>query len=139
MLWINYSDLYVLYTRRLFLIYQLVGLLLFFCTLLYSQDSNFRISDDDMSLQLDKKAHLWVSFGIYYFFYTGIVLFDSTTHSQLDAMILTTIVGLTYEVFQGTSLSNADGFSKEDMYYNLMGVTLGRVSHDIILFLREII
>ena len=108
--------------------------------MLYSQDSQFRISDDDMSLQLDKKAHLWVSFGMYYFFFTTLNTFDSiSTYTQLDAMLLSVVVGLGYEVYQGSSLSNADGFSKEDFYYNLIGIGFARFTHEIILYFKELV
>ena len=114
--------------------------MLFFAGSLYSQDSNFRISDDTMELQLDKKAHFTTSFGLYYFFYTSLTIYsDTLPYPQLDAMLLSTSIGLLYEVYQGTSLSNADGFSKEDCYYNLIGIGFARLTHEIILHFKDLI
>ena len=121
-------------------IHILIIMIICFSSMLYSQDSQFRISDDTMELRLDKKAHLWVSFGMYYFFFTSLNSFDSiSTHTQLDAMLLSVVVGLGYEVYQGSSLSNADGFSKEDFYYNLIGIGFARFTHEIILNFKELV
>jgi hypothetical protein len=121
-------------------VHILIIMIIFFSSMLYSQDSQFRISDDTMELRLDKKAHLWVSFGMYYFFFTSLNSFDSiSTYTQLDAMLLSVVVGLGYEVYQGSSLSNADGFSKEDFYYNLIGIGFARFTHEIILYFRDLI
>ena len=120
-------------------IHILIIMIIFFSSMLYSQDSQFRISDDTMELRLDKKAHLWVSFGMYYFLFNYLNSFDSIyTHTKLDAMLLSVVVGLGYEVYQGSSLSNADGFSKEDFYYNLIGIGFARFTHEIILYFRDL-
>lgn len=120
--------------------YLLIILMLFLAGTLYSQDSSFRISDDTMELQLDKKAHFTTSFGLYYFFYTTITIYsDTLSHPQLDAMLLSSSLGLLYEVYQGTSLSNADGFSKEDFYYNIMGIGFARFTHEVFLYFKDLI
>ena len=112
---------------------------MFLSGIVYSQDSQYTISDDTMEFQLDKKAHLGVSFGLYYMFYTFYSYDTINVHAQLDAMLLSSIIGLTYEVYQGSSFSDADGFSKEDMLYNLIGVAMGRVSHEFFLYFKELI
>ncbi len=114
--------------------------MLFLAGTLYSQDNGFHISDDTMDLQLDKKAHFTTSFGLYYFFYTTLLIYsDTLPHPQLDAMLLSSSLGLLYEVYQGTSLSNADGFSKEDFYYNLMGIGFARFTHEVFLHFKDLI
>ena len=120
--------------------YLLILTMLFLTGILYSQDSDFKISDDTMDLQLDKKAHFTTSFGLYYFFYTSLtILSDTLPYSQLDAMLLSTSIGLLFEVYQGTSLSNADGFSKEDFYYNIMGIGFARFTHEVFLYFKDLI
>jgi len=119
--------------------YSIILFLCFWSSILYSQDSQYTISNDTMEFQLDKKAHLGVSFGLYYMFYTFISYDTINVHAQLDAMLLSSMVGLSYEVYQGSSFSNADGFSKEDMLYNLIGVAMARVSHEIFLYFKHLI
>ena len=119
--------------------YLIILLLMFLSGIVYSQDSQYTISDDTMEFQLDKKAHLGVSFGLYYMFYTFHSYDTINVHAQLDAMLLSSMIGLSYEVYQGSSFSDADGFSKEDMLYNLIGVAMGRVSHEFFLYFKELI
>ena len=54
-------------------------------------------------------------------------------------MLLSTSLGLLYEVYQGTSLSNADGFSKQDFYYNIMGIGFARFTHEVFLYFKDLI
>ena len=120
--------------------YLFIILMLFLAGTLYSQDSEFRISNDTMELHLDKKAHFTTSFGLYYFFYTTITIYsDTLPYPQLEAMLLSSSLGLLYEVYQGTSLSNADGFSKEDFYYNIMGIGFARFTHEVFLYFKDLI
>ena len=121
-------------------LYIILSILLFFTGLIYTQESKFRISVDNMNWELDKKAHLGVSFGLYYMFYTNLSILDTlNTHTSLDAMLLSSLIGLSYEVYQGTRFSDADGFSKQDMAYNLIGVALARFTHEFILHFKDLI
>ena len=120
-------------------IYGLCLILLFITGTLYSQDSQFRISTDDMKFELDKRAHLVGSIGLYYMFYTFISYDTINVHAQLDAMLISSMIGFSYEVYQGSSFSNADGFSKQDFYYNLIGVAIGRLTHEVFLYFIHLI
>ena len=66
----------------------------FILSLLISWGSamNFKIVEDNMEFGMDKRAHLGVSFGLYYTSYT---LFDC---SDGTAMLLASGVGLGYEI-----------------------------------------
>ena len=101
-------------------------------------------ADDTFEFQLDKKAHLGVSFGLYFTFYTLYsdtllsVPIDSTT-IPLQSMLSATIVGFTYELYQSTPHSKSDGFSYHDMVYNMIGIGIGRLTHEVFLYFKEIL
>ena len=110
-------------------------------TLVYSRGT---IAEDNFDLQLDKTAHLGVSYGLYFTFYTLysdsllLTLSDSiptSYHSILSA----TIVGFSYELYQATPQSKSDGFSIHDMTYNLLGVFSAKFLHEVFLYFREIL
>jgi len=109
-------------------------------TLLFS---NNPIADDDFSIQLDKTAHYTTSFGLYFFFYTmytdSLLPMDSSFSIPIHSMISSTIVGLSYELYQSTPISKSDGFSIHDMVYNVLGVVSAYTIHEIFLYFKEVI
>ena len=75
----------------------------------------FRLEhNDSLDFVMDKQAHLYVSFGLYYFFYTYLT-------DVVLALNLALFTGFLYEVFQGFSTRHS-GFSIGDMVYNVIGV-----------------
>ena len=105
--------------------------------------SNNPIADDDFSIQLDKTAHYTTSFGLYFFFYTmytdSLLPMDSSFSIPIHSMISSTIVGLSYELYQSTPISKSDGFSIHDMVYNVLGVVSAYTIHEIFLYFKEVI
>ena len=120
--------------------YIVLLLLLLPLTLLYS---NTTIADDDFTIQLDKTAHYTTSFGLYFFFYTmytdSLLPMDTSFSIPIHSMISSTIVGLSYEVYQSTPISKSDGFSIHDMVYNVLGVVSAYTIHEIFLYFKEVI
>ena len=117
----------------------LILLILLPCVLL----SRGVIAEDTFEPELDKIAHLGVSFGLYYTFYTLysdslLITLSDSIPIPLHSMISATAVGFTYEVYQSTKLSKSDGFSKHDMVYNLIGIGFARFTHEIFLYFKEI-
>ena len=76
----------------------------------------FKIKEDNYKLELDKMAHLGVSFGLFYFFLTYV-------HSIALSALLSFLVGLSFETYQGISDKHS-GYSHHDMLYNVVGVVL---------------
>ncbi len=74
----------------------------------------FKIKEDNYKLELDKMAHLGVSFGLFYFFLTYV-------HSIPLSIILSLLIGLSFETYQGIFTT---GYSHHDMLYNILGVVL---------------
>ena len=117
----------------------LILLILLPCVLL----SRGVIAEDNFEPELDKIAHLGVSFGLYYTFYTLysdsllITLYDSIP-IPLHSMISATAVGFTYEVYQSTTLSRSDGFSIHDMVYNVVGIGFARLTHEVFLYFKDL-
>jgi len=102
------------------------------------------IAEDNFDIQLDKTAHLTPSFGLYFMFYTlysDTLLFTlhNTIPIPLHSMISATAVGFSYEVYQSTKLSNSDGFSVHDMFYNMVGIGFARFTHEVFLYFKEIL
>jgi len=102
------------------------------------------IAEDNFDIQLDKTAHLTTSFGLYFMFYTlysDTLLFTlhDTIPIPLHSMISATAVGFSYEVYQSTKLSNSDGFSVHDMFYNMVGIGFARFTHEVFLYFKEIL
>ena len=100
------------------------------------------ITEDNFDFQLDKRAHLGVSFGLYFTFYT---IYSDTLLSvpqdvsiPLQSMLSATIVGFTYELYQSTPQSKSNGFSVHDMVYNLIGIGLARLTHEFFLYFKEL-
>ena len=110
-------------------------------TLVYSRGT---IAEDNFDLQLDKTAHLGVSYGLYFTFYTlysDSLLFtlSDSIPIQLHSMLSATLVGLSYECYQSTPISRSDGFSLHDMTYNVIGIGLARLTHEFFLYFKEIL
>ena len=102
------------------------------------------IAEDTFEPQLDKIAHLGVSFGLYYTFYTLysdslLITLSDSIPIPLHSMISATAIGFSYEVYQSTKFSNSDGFSKHDMVYNLIGIGFARFTHEVFLYFKEIL
>ena len=74
----------------------------------------FKIKKDTYGFKMDKKAHLGISFGLFYFFLTYM-------HSIPLSICLALLVGLSYEIYQGIFTT---GYSHHDMLYNVIGVVL---------------
>lgn len=82
----------------------------------------FRLEhNDSLDFVMDKQAHLYVSFGLYYFFYTYLT-------DVVLALNLALFTGFLYEVFQGFSTRHS-GFSIGDMVYNVIGVGIAYMLH----------
>ena len=82
----------------------------------------FRLEhNDSLDFAMDKQSHLYVSFGLYYFFYTYVT-------DVVLALNLALLTGFLYEVFQGFSTRHS-GFSFGDMVYNIIGVGIAYVLH----------
>ena len=79
----------------------------------------FRIKKDNFKFKTDKRAHLGISFGLFYFFLTYI-------HSIPLSICLALLVGLSYEIYQGIFTT---GYSHHDMLYNVMGIILSSSIH----------
>ena len=75
-----------------------------------------KIKKDTYSFSMDKQAHFGVSFGLFYFFLTY-------TNSIMLSIILSLLVGLSFEAYQGISKKHS-GYSHADMLYNVIGVIL---------------
>jgi hypothetical protein len=81
----------------------------------------FVIKKDTFEFNLDKKSHYCVSFGLYYIFYTY-------TASMLLSTVLSILVGLLYEVYQGYS-EHHSGYSHMDVFYNTVGSLSAALIH----------
>ena len=84
-----------------------------------------KIKKDSYTFELDKKAHYATSFGLYYFFFTYL-------NDIMLAVLLSTLTGFIFEVYQGYSKHHS-GYSHSDMFYNLLGVFSGFILHAIYL------
>ena len=80
-----------------------------------------KVKKDTYTFDLDKKAHYSTSFGLYYFFFTY-------TASMPLALLLSILVGLSFEVYQGYSKHHG-GYSHYDMFYNLVGSVFAFILH----------
>ena len=123
-------------------LFSLSIVIVLFCVgMLYSQDNT--IADDNFTPQLDKIAHLSTSFGLYYTFHTMyqdslLPMLSNDLPIELNSMLSATIVGFLYECYQATPISRSDGFSKHDMVYNMVGISLARLTHEFFLYFREV-
>ena len=79
------------------------------------------IKSDTLNFTMDKKAHFGVSFGLYYFFFTY-------TANMPLSFLLSILVGLSFEVYQGYSKHHG-GYSHGDMFYNLVGSVFAFILH----------
>ncbi len=84
-----------------------------------------KIKQDTLKFDYDKQAHFGVSFGLYYCFFTY-------TTDILVSLLLSVLVGLCFEVYQGYSKKH-NGFSVADMIYNINGVIIAVILHTIYL------
>tara|TARA_R110000787_G_scaffold8122_3_gene27139 strand:- start:880 stop:1140 length:261 start_codon:yes stop_codon:yes gene_type:complete len=82
------------------------------------------VTSDSLDFTMDKQAHLCVSFGLYYFFYTY-------TTDAILAICLAFLLGFLYELFQGFSTRHS-GFSAIDIIYNVIGFGIAHILHRII-------
>ena len=82
---------------------------------------------------MDKRAHLGVSFGLYYTSYTLFNCSDGT------AMVLASGVGLGYEIYQGFNHKVHWGFSKEDMVYNIVGIVAANIIHRVFIWGKDFV
>ncbi len=123
-------------------LFSLSIVIILFCVgMLYSQDNT--IADDNFTPQLDKIAHLSTSFGLYYTFHTMyqdslLPMLSNDLPIEMNSMLSATIVGFLYECYQATPISRSDGFSKHDMVYNMVGISLARLTHEFFLYFREV-
>lgn len=102
---------------------------------------DFRIVEDNWDWEIDKKAHLLSSFGLYYASYVlceGFCI-DSTHHNDKLALVVSLSVGLGYEIYQGYHWKEHGGFSKHDLGYNVLGIVVGHIVHKVSLYLKEIV
>ena len=88
----------------------------------------FVIKKDTFEFNLDKKSHYCVSFGLYYTFYTY-------TTSLLLSLLLTLLVGWSFEIYQGFSKHHS-GYSHIDVYYNNIGALSAALIHWVYLWLN---
>ena len=99
-------------------------------------------AEDNFDFQLDKRAHLGVSFGLYFTFYTiysdTLLSVPTNLSIPLQSMLSATVVGFTYELYQSTPQSKSNGFSVHDMVYNLIGIGLARLTHEFFLYFKEL-
>ena len=79
---------------------------------------------DSLDFVMDKQAHLYVSFGLYYFFYTHTV-------NIILSLSLAFLIVFLYEIVQGFT-NNHRGFSFMDMIYNVIGIVIAYVLHCIL-------
>ena len=79
---------------------------------------------DSLDFTMDKQSHLFVSFGLYYFFYTH-------TNNIILSISLAFLIGFLYESMQGFT-KNHRGFSFIDMVYNVVGIVIAYVLHCIL-------
>jgi len=79
---------------------------------------------DSRDFVMDKQAHLYVSFGLYYFFYTHTV-------NIVLSLSLAFLIGFLYELVQGFT-NNHRGFSFVDIAYNVVGIVIAYVLHCIL-------
>ena len=86
----------------------------------------WRWANDSMEMTFDKEAHLASSFGLYYMFkYKGF--------SDKESIVYTAALGLTKETIDALfpwekyGRIGGDGFSKNDLTYNLLGIGIAYV------------
>ena len=92
-------------------------------TLGFSQElGHWRWADDTAEMTHDKEAHLVGSFGLYYFF-------RHKDYTAVESIIYSVGLGLAKETIDAIvpweeyGKWGGDGFSKYDLYYNVLGVT----------------
>tara|TARA_Y100001937_G_C7058618_1_gene302619 strand:- start:233 stop:643 length:411 start_codon:yes stop_codon:yes gene_type:complete len=93
----------------------------------YSQElGQWRWADDTMELTHDKEAHLVGSFGFYY-------LFRHKEFNETQSMLISLGLGLLKETsdafvpWEKYGAWGGDGFSKYDLYYNIVGISAAYV------------
>ena len=86
----------------------------------------WRWANDSMEMTFDKEAHLAASFGLYY-------MFKHKGFSDKESMVYTTTLGLTKETidallpYEKYGRMGGDGFSKNDLVYDLLGIGTGYI------------
>tara|TARA_R110000796_G_scaffold175117_1_gene292175 strand:- start:5 stop:409 length:405 start_codon:yes stop_codon:yes gene_type:complete len=98
--------------------------LLMVLSISYSQElGKWRWADDTIVMTHDKEAHFVGSFGLYY-------MFKSKEFTDSEAIIYSLVLGLTKETIDAVlpwevyGVWGGDGFSKYDLYYNILGIGL---------------
>ena len=83
----------------------------------------WRWADDGMEFTHDKQSHFAGSFGLYY-------MFKSKGFSEKESFLYTAALGITKEIidanlpYEKYGVWGGDGFSKNDLTYNLLGIGL---------------
>ena len=101
----------------------------------------FRIVEDNWDWEIDKRAHYLTSFGLYYASYVlceGLCT-DSTHDNVSLSLVVSSGIGLVYEIYQGYHWREHGGFSKHDLGYNLLGILTGYTIHRFFLYIKEIL
>ena len=83
-----------------------------------------KIKQDTLKFNMDKQAHLGISFGLYYSFFTY-------TNNIIVSLVFTILIGLAFEIYQGYSKKH-NGYSHTDMIYNISGAIIAFILHTII-------
>ena len=105
--------------RQMFLLMVLMVL-----SIGYSQElGQWRWANDTIELTHDKEAHLVGSFGLYY-------LFRHKEFNETQSILYSFSLGLLKETsdafvpWEDYGIIGGDGFSKYDLYYNIVGIGL---------------
>ena len=101
--------------------YKNIMVMLMVITIGYSQE--WRWAEDTIEMTHDKETHLVGSFGLYY-------LLKSKEFSENESILYTISLGVTKETIDALvpweeyGKIGGDGFSKNDLMYNLVGIGL---------------
>ena len=96
-------------------------MVLLICSLCYSE---WRWADDTIELTHDKEAHFVGSAGAYFFF-------KHKNYTTMESIKYSFYLGLTKECIDAVlpwekyGAWGGDGFSKYDLYYNILGIGIG--------------
>ena len=91
--------------------------------------NKIKIKQDTLKFNIDKQVHLGISFGMYYFLFTY-------TSSIVVSLLLSILVGLCFEVYQGYSKHHS-GYSHIDMLYNVVGILSAFILHGVLYLIYE--
>ena len=91
------------------------------CSMVYSE---WRWANDTSKFTMDKRAHLGTSTGLYF-------MFRHKDYTEVESILYTFCLGLGKEIVDATLPHEkygdwgGDGFSKYDLYYNILGIGIG--------------